>query len=364
MIYTNHFSLSKIPAGESCARCVSSLDGSFFAIRTNERTIEIYNVSKGNTFAHLDDILTVSEDIGCFQFTKDGSSLLVGTLQGTIYDWSLDAGQFVGRLDLKSRHLFSLERVQSIQFSRGSRWIIVGNSCEESVIIFRLRPGNLTTMSNVSGHCGKDGKIKISCDGRVWACFSMIANTVTYGPSGKVHAHSFDGHAKRVVAFEFSPANRYFASGTMGGEVKLWSYEEIGILGSDMVTIFLECILPTKIRGLLVFKFSPDGSLLAIASRRGGTVEIWNVKRGSRKKILDSTLTRIDDLSFSPDGRVLMAWSRGTELAVWDVTSGRLVEQTNVIALPKIDYHLHFAGSKYYLIAEQGYVGIWQVIEQ
>jgi WD40 repeat protein len=68
--------------------------------------------------------------------------------------------------------------------------------------------------------------------------------------------------------------------------------------------------------------FSPDGTLLATASR-DGTARIWDATTGEALQILTGHTSTIFDLAFSPDGARLATAGYDAEVRVWDVTSGQ-----------------------------------------
>jgi WD40 repeat protein len=72
---------------------------------------------------------------------------------------------------------------------------------------------------------------------------------------------------------------------------------------------------------------SPDGSRLAIATAQEGTegdvVTIYDVSTGREQVVLDmSRPGSVRDMTFSPDGQVLLAAVEGTSADWWDTTTG------------------------------------------
>jgi RNA polymerase sigma factor (sigma-70 family) len=66
---------------------------------------------------------------------------------------------------------------------------------------------------------------------------------------------------------------------------------------------------------------SPDGKTVA-ASRRGA-VCLWETSTGKKLRQLQTGLKRLDQLSFSPDGKRLLTLGPGHAAAVWEVATGK-----------------------------------------
>jgi WD40 repeat protein len=67
--------------------------------------------------------------------------------------------------------------------------------------------------------------------------------------------------------------------------------------------------------------FSPDGALLARASREG-TVSLWDVASGELVDVLRGHLLGVHDVAFSPDGqRLASASAKNEAVKLWDVAS-------------------------------------------
>ncbi len=127
----------------------------------------------------------------------------------------------------------------------------------------------------------------------------------------------------------FSPDGRLAYSATLA--VKLWERAS----GRLIRTLYDPA-------GMSPAVFSPDGSRLATGGWRQGNLKLWDVASGEVLRVFadefasdsalltDAYLRPIEAVAFSPDGARLLA-GRENLLNLWDVASGRLLFEQNVI---------------------------------
>ncbi|MDQ3765167.1 MAG: hypothetical protein M3460_27855 [Actinomycetota bacterium] len=68
--------------------------------------------------------------------------------------------------------------------------------------------------------------------------------------------------------------------------------------------------------------FSPDGALLATASR-DRTVRLWRIPEGTTHAVLTGHTNDVDSCVFSPDGALLATAGRDRMVRLWHVATGR-----------------------------------------
>ncbi|BBD61132.1 WD-40 repeat-containing protein [Nostoc sp. HK-01] len=86
--------------------------------------------------------------------------------------------------------------------------------------------------------------------------------------------------------------------------------------------------------------FSPDGKTLASGSA-DNTIKLWNVSTGKLLKTLSGYSSPVYSLSFSPDGKTLASGSADNTIKLWNVSTGKLLKTLSGYSSPV--YSLSFS---------------------
>ncbi len=146
--------------------------------------------------------------------------------------------------------------------------------------------------------------VSISPDGKIVAIAWFHKTAVSLWSAEDGEALGWIETQAELTAVALGPDNQLATAG--GGEVRLW----------DTVTRTpLPSLTPNQSEVRLL-RFSPHGSLLAIAGRLNRDVELWDTSAHALVAVLP-TADAVEDLAFSPDGHSLAAATTGEKTPVW-----------------------------------------------
>ncbi len=210
-------------------------------------------------------------------FAPDASLLASGDQEGQITVWSLPKGQPV--TSLKSGRA----EIQSLAFGRDVRRRAAPPRAASGWLLAAGENGGTVT---------------------IWDLETNVPRTYCHGS----HYH--------VYAMVFSPDGSTLASSGRQ-ETKLWDIATGRLLFNLRASDFLT--------GLA---FTADGRKLAVAGQGLGTatpsVTIWELEYGRGLQTLRGLVGQVEKVSFSPDGRMLAGLAQGSQVGIWDLSSGRL----------------------------------------
>jgi WD40 repeat protein len=152
-----------------------------------------------------------------------------------------------------------------------------------------------------------------SSDGRLLATGGKFLS-VWEATTGTLH-QALGLSGERPVSVALSADGSLLACGTEDGLVDLW----------DLSTGTLRCTLRGHRSGVRCVAFSPNGRLLATASRElvggqaRGDIRVWDTGTAALRRRLEGHTDTVSALAFSPDGTWLATGSYDTTVRLWKV---------------------------------------------
>lgn len=125
--------------------------------------------------------------------------------------------------------------------------------------------------------------------------------------SGSVFAETMSS----IVSVRFSPDGKYFATGLINGEIRLWQTSDNKQL----------CTYKGHTAWVWAFAFSPDSKYLASGSA-DYKVKLWNVETGECLQTFKGHTNKVYSVAFSPDGRLLASAGEDQTIKLWDIATG------------------------------------------
>ncbi len=176
----------------------------------------------------------------------------------------------------------------------------------------------------------------LSADGSLVACMTSdgwqvrsinVPNEIHILPENVDRFLAFSPD-KKIVATTVKKENQPGG----GATVAIWSLEKKG--ETDTPTLLREISVPSYFPSAEKTRFSSNGRFLALPSRQGGYVGVWDVANGKMHKELGVHDGSIRTLEFSPDGKILAVGTQEANgkhgrIYLWDVITGTAMQEIN-----------------------------------
>lgn len=356
-----------------------SPDGKILASCSQDGTIKLWNASN---LLPLNKLTGHTDSVREIAFSPDGKSLASRSYDGTIRLWDIRDADNITTRNTIAGHFYG--GVYTLAMSPDGNKIF-NDSYRTSIQI--RNPNTGTQFHNISGHTGRilsldfnpinntiltgsaDGTMRswdadtglelhtfisligdvdsvlFSRDGKTAAClitlgeFSTRVNSrssiisifdvATGTERHRINAYNAPSpfifgykpvfhpteHTSNIDSIAMSPIDKLIASTSGDNTIRLW----------DVETGIHQRVLTKDARNADNLTFSPDGKILAGISI--DNIVFWDVHSGKQR----NTITNVHDhadftcIAFSPNGKVLASGSENNTLRLWDVNTGRLL---------------------------------------
>ncbi len=167
----------------------------------------------------------------------------------------------------------------------------------------------------------------VDSEGRLCALGMADGRVIVWDIESEVQLTEFKAHHGTVFGLAFSPDGLVLATGSEGGELKLWGTRRptAGVAGSVGQAFPLLHTLACGVQRVGMMSFSPDGALLA-APCEDKTVRIFGVNDGDLRTTLLGHTTGAVCANFGSDGRWLLSVARGGVVKLWDLRQAPSVQ--------------------------------------
>lgn len=273
-----------------------SQDGTTLAWRVRPETVQVVDLTSGATLLSLSGMESCCHMIG---LSHDGVTLAL-MVGNSAKLWSIPSGE----------ELFTIDGVSKFSISPDGQTLATNADSALSVSLWDMQDGKLLRDVRGFSTAAPVYSTMLSPDWETMVWISRASMQFSDVPSGDLGAE-FIGSWGR-----FSPNGEVLAvveDGWYGddflGDVMLFASgtgEQLGVLEHE-----------DKPRAL---KFSADGSVLGVAVQ--DKIAIWDTSRWDKLATLSSPEGDMQDLFFSPDGRVLATVAGGSDLSFWAIPLG------------------------------------------
>ncbi len=250
-------------------------------------------------------------------FSPDGATLAAAGESNSVGLWDVTAGHWratlTGRTDWDSSQFAywpspPIYPVNAVAFSADGMILASCSSYEKAVHLWTSSSGELMRTLPLGGRAYKGTSVAFSPKGTDLATASAD-NIVRLWDVADGSVRTGLAHSSGIRSLAVSPDGSTVANAEWR-EIRLW----------EVASGQLKASLPTDEHATSV-AFSPDGGTLA--SSDGLTIRLWDAASGQPEAVLESHVSTVERLAFSPDGSTLISvgsWPDST-VYLWDVPS-------------------------------------------
>lgn len=284
-------------------------------------------------------------------FNSDGSVGAYAGSEGVVYLFNTSTGESVSVIATGSP-------INAVAFSRDDSLLAAAMS-DRSVGIWQLADG--AERYRLSGHEDIVTDVEFSPDGATLASSSADSTVRLWDVESGAALRTLEAHIDYVFKLSFSPNGARLASSSAAigtGEndrtpehntIQVWDVAS----GENLLTI-----PPDGIGFVRDVEFSPNGATIAASTYGtglGGMAVIYDSTTGEELLRLYAHRDVIANLEFSPDGALLATASRDQSVKLWDIEKGVLV--TSYVDLGDRIQDIEFSPGGEYLLISLGEAG-------
>jgi WD40 repeat protein/uncharacterized caspase-like protein len=306
-------------------RLAFSPDGRLLATTTfHTNTIKLWETATGRELRNLSTGGQNTTSLSpVFAFSPDSRLLAASGGNNSIRVWDLNTGREVQTLSGAGGSFISALGVSFVGFSSDGRKLVTVSDAIRlwDTSTWREVSTIQTTTLSPGGFTGGGGGVALNADGSQLARVDNDQIKFIDPASGK-ELRSIELPESRMqdVELSFTTDGRLVAAGVNDKKLKVWD-----------ISSKSERVQAATQKDFALIKFSSDGRLVAVADNY--LVRVWEVSSGKQLANINVPNSGVYQetggvfTAFTPDGKRLATSGFGTQTYVWDVDSGKQVQQ-------------------------------------
>ncbi|MBN2089403.1 AAA family ATPase [candidate division KSB1 bacterium] len=239
-------------------------------------------------------------------FFDDQKLMSVDNWDRTIRLWDLSSGQILFAYRLKYY-------IEEPVFNHDGK--ILASACSDHKIrLWSTATGKEIFVDDIKS---KDTpKLAISMDGEKIA-FNQGTEILVWNVKTHQEIFRLKGHTRRITSLKFNPSGKILASGSYDETLRLWDMTK----GTN-----LRIIKNWRWWEIDELTFSPDGKILLFAYYN--FIYLLNTMTGNVIRVLKGHNGSIESVAFSPDGKILASGSTDHTIRLWDISNDNYEDAT------------------------------------
>ena len=293
-----------------------SPDGKMLASSSEDGTPKLWDTETGR---HIRSFGLRPWGIQVVAFSPDSTTLAAGSLDNTIDLWNVATGEKIASFKRGGQILSMAFSPDGTMLAAGdpkgvSLWDIATVSAASAALGGQVVSGDMAADHHISTPLGQTDWVEsmaFSPDGTTLASGSHNSTFTLWDASTLAYIVTLPGGggpASWITSLAFSPDGTTFASA--GSYIFLWNVATGN--GASLSR-------SGQVDAGNSVAFSPKGKMLATGSS-GGQVKLWDVATREQIAILEGHTDKVESLSFSPYGTTLASGSEDGTILLWDMS--------------------------------------------
>ena len=290
-----------------------SPDGKRALSGSDDKTLRLWDVATGTELCRFTGHTGEVESVA---FSPDGKWALSGSKDETMRLWDAQTGKELRRF---TGHTSSLI---SIAFSPDGKRALSGSG-DGTARLWDVETGK--ELCRFTSHTSNVMSVVFCPDGKRAISGSVDMTVRLWDTESGKELRRFTGHTSPVYGVALSPDGKRMLSGGADHTVRLWDVET----GKELRRFTGHIGFVTSVA------FSPDGKWLLSSSSDGrgdgatrapppdrdDTVRLWDVETGEELHRFEGHTSRVESVTFSPDGKRALSGSNDKTLRLWQLSA-------------------------------------------